>query len=117
MGDMLTYSDGRSMHYQWVRNKRVEFADENYAREIMQLFSVGLVKLNNDGSSILDPDGNPVRTYSNDEITEYARSWTAFQRSASRGNIETQYGSKWFGVTIDTFSRLRGSNSIVDICI
>jgi uncharacterized protein (DUF1800 family) len=116
MGKMLTYADGRSTHYAWDRNKRVEFADENYAREIMQLFSIGLIKLNNDGSPILDQDGKPIRTYSNDHIMEYARSWTAFHSTSARGNIETNVGSKWPVVAIGGYSHSCGSNSFADTC-
>lgn len=52
------------------------FPDENYAREIMQLFTIGLHELNLDGTQKLDADGNPIPTYSNAEITETARVFT-----------------------------------------
>ena len=49
------------------------FPDENYAREVMQLFSIGLFELNPDGSKILDENGKPIPTYTNKEITEFAK--------------------------------------------
>jgi uncharacterized protein (DUF1800 family) len=52
------------------------FPDENYAREIMQLFSIGLWELNPDGSQKLGSDGEPIPTYSNEDITQYARVFT-----------------------------------------
>ncbi|MEM7672948.1 MAG: DUF1800 domain-containing protein [Verrucomicrobiota bacterium] len=52
------------------------FPDENYAREIMQLFTIGLYELNMDGSRKLDPQGNPIPTYDNSDITEFARVYT-----------------------------------------
>lgn len=52
------------------------FPDENFAREIMQLFSIGLFKLNADGSRQLDAQGNPIPTYGNAEITEMAKIFT-----------------------------------------
>lgn len=52
------------------------FPDENYAREIMQLFTIGLWELNIDGSRRLDQYGNPISTYSNFEISELARVFT-----------------------------------------
>ena len=64
----------------------------------MQLFSIGLVKLNNDGTLKQGPDGGPVLTYTNSEITEYARVWTGFQRSPPRGNIELAIAGKCFKV-------------------
>ncbi len=50
--------------------------DENYAREIMQLFSIGLYELNNDGSRQLDANGDYIPTYDNDDIKELAKVFT-----------------------------------------
>lgn len=50
--------------------------DENYAREIMQLFSIGLVELNQDGTSKLDAQGNLIPTYDNNDIKEFAKIFT-----------------------------------------
>ena len=52
------------------------FPDENFAREVMQLFSIGLFKLNPDGSRQLDGQGEPIPTYGNAEITEMAKIFT-----------------------------------------
>ena len=52
------------------------FPDENYAREVMQLFSIGLFELNIDGTLQLDGDGNAIPTYDNDDITEFAKIFT-----------------------------------------
>lgn len=52
------------------------FPDENYAREVMQLFTIGLYELNQDGSHQLDGNGNPIPTYTNAEITEFAKVFT-----------------------------------------
>lgn len=54
------------------------YPDENYAREVMQLFSVGLWQLNPDGSRQLNGQGAPIPTYSNAEITQLARVMTGF---------------------------------------
>ena len=64
-----------------VNNRKADpqnniFPDENYAREVMQLFSTGLFELNIDGSLQLDGDGRPIATYSNDEIREFAKIFT-----------------------------------------
>lgn len=56
--------------------------DENYAREVMQLFTIGLLELHPDGSLKLDAGSNqPIATYTNDDITELARFFTGFARS------------------------------------
>jgi len=90
MGAMLTYMDGQSTSFvlQASRYSRVEFPDENFAREIMQLFTIGLVELEQDGTVKLDESKQVIGTYNNDDITEYARLWTGFYRSDNRGNME-----------------------------
>lgn len=50
--------------------------DENYAREIMQLFTIGIYELNPDGSIVEDGEGVPVPTYDNDDIKEFAKVFT-----------------------------------------
>jgi len=50
--------------------------DENYAREVMQLFSIGLYELNIDGTRKKDIDGNDIPTYNNDDIKEMAKIFT-----------------------------------------
>ncbi|MCE9519820.1 MAG: DUF1800 domain-containing protein, partial [Verrucomicrobia bacterium] len=54
------------------------FADENFAREIMQLFSVGIWELNLDGTRKLDSKGQPIPTYDNTTIANMARVMTGF---------------------------------------
>jgi uncharacterized protein (DUF1800 family) len=56
--------------------------NENYARELMQLFSIGLYRLNLDGSLTLDPAGFPIATYNQDAILGSAAvctGWTYYQ--------------------------------------
>ena len=53
--------------------------DENYAREMMQLFSIGLVELNVDGSNRLDASGQAIPTYNQDIIEGFARVFTGWK--------------------------------------
>ncbi len=55
--------------------------DENYAREIMQLFSIGLVHLHEDGSLKLSPEGLPIPTYDQSDISAMARVFTGWSFS------------------------------------
>ena len=55
--------------------------DENYAREVMQLMSIGLVELNIDGSVKLDGGGQPVPTYDQSIIEGFARVFTGWNWS------------------------------------
>lgn len=57
--------------------------DENYAREIMQLFTIGLHKLNPDGTLMTDGNGNPMPTYNNDDIKELAKVFTGLGGGAT----------------------------------
>lgn len=50
--------------------------DENYAREVMQLFSIGLFELNQNGSRKTDAQGNFIPTYDNNDISEFAKVFT-----------------------------------------
>lgn len=52
--------------------------DENYAREVMQLFTIGLYQLNADGSLKLDAAGKPIETYDNNDIQGLARVFTGW---------------------------------------
>ncbi len=63
---------------QKARPELNQYPDENYAREIMQLFTVGLWQLNPDGTRKLDGNNTPIPTYSNAEITQMARVMTGF---------------------------------------
>ncbi len=52
--------------------------DENYAREVMQLFSIGLVELNTDGTEKLDLQGQPIPTYDQEIIEGFAHVYTGW---------------------------------------
>lgn len=69
------------------------FADENYARELMQLFTIGLWMLNSDGSYQLDSEGQPIATYTNADITSLARILTGL--SWSTGDTALPWEFHW----------------------
>ena len=52
--------------------------DENYAREVMQLFSIGLVQLAPDGSRLPGPDGQPIPTYDQATVRGFAQVLTGW---------------------------------------
>ena len=52
--------------------------DENFAREMMQLFTIGLHELNMDGTQKLDSSGLPIPTYTQETIEEMARVFTGW---------------------------------------
>jgi uncharacterized protein (DUF1800 family) len=89
--------------------------DENYAREIMQLFTIGLVRLNRDGMPAL-VDGAPQYTYTQADVMNLARVWTGWSWDLAGGDTSTpdfqgrpmiQYprnhetgGSRFLGATV-----------------
>ena len=52
--------------------------DENYAREVMQLFTIGLNQLNLDGSVKLNSQGTPLDTYTQSDVSNLARVFTGY---------------------------------------
>jgi len=81
--------------------------DENYAREVMQLFTIGLYQLNANGTYITDGTGRPLETYTNDNITEFARVFTGFT-DESTNNTGTGTGRTDFPTaTADYISPMR----------
>ncbi len=55
----------------------------------MQLFTIGLYVLNEDGTQVFDSStGEPKQTYTNEDIESFARAWTGFDRNPVRGNYE-----------------------------
>lgn len=77
MGDYLTYVNNRKAN-------GAQLPDENYAREVMQLFTIGLWMLNKDGTLKLDGEGQPIPTYDNYHITELAKVFTGLIRERNK---------------------------------
>lgn len=68
--------------------------DENYAREVMQLFTIGLVQLNLDGTPRLS-GGRPIDSYTQDDVTNLARVFTGWDFDTSDGVRITPPGASY----------------------
>jgi uncharacterized protein (DUF1800 family) len=68
-----------------------QIANENYARELMQLFSLGLYQLNADGSQQLDASNNPIPTYTQDQVQAFAKAYTGWTYATSTGGVPTKF--------------------------
>ena len=73
-------------HYLTMVNNKSEAAsgslpDENYAREILQLFSIGLYELRRNGELMLDGNGEPIETYDDSDIANLARIFTGWVKN------------------------------------
>ncbi|HUV69374.1 MAG TPA: DUF1800 domain-containing protein [Terracidiphilus sp.] len=67
--------------------------DENYAREVMQLFTIGLYQLNDDGSQQLSGSGQPIPTYSNVDVTALAAVFTGFSWNIPGNSTDTAWSN------------------------
>jgi len=79
----VTLSPAMGVYLNMMGNRRADLSqnqhpDENYGREINQLFSVGLVMLNDDGTPKLDGAGKTIPTYDQSTITSFAHVFTGW---------------------------------------
>ena len=75
-----------------------QIANENFAREMMQLFTIGTDQLNPDGSPVLDAFGNPVPNYTQAQVQAFARAYTGWTYALPGGAQVTKfpnYTSYW----------------------
>ena len=70
--------------------------NENYAREVLQLFSIGLVRLNQDGTPTLDSAGKPIPTYGQAEIDGFAHVFTGWSYPAQPGQTARFNNTPYF---------------------
>jgi uncharacterized protein (DUF1800 family) len=82
----VTYSSAMARYLTYAGSAKADGngsqPDENYAREILQLFSIGLVELNLDGTPKLNANGQAIPTYTLDDIKGLARVFTGFTNQA-----------------------------------
>ena len=74
------------------RNIRI---DENYVRELLQLFTIGLVELNSDGTRGLNSQGPAVETYNQAIIEAYAHVFTGWNFSGITENTWYNWGRNY----------------------
>jgi uncharacterized protein (DUF1800 family) len=72
--------------------------NENYAREVLQLFSIGLVQLNLDGTPKKDADGKTIPTYNEDVVKGFAKAfsgWSFGGRDTTKANMFANGDENW----------------------
>jgi uncharacterized protein (DUF1800 family) len=77
--------------------------NENYAREIQQLFSVGLEELKVDGTPLLDAQNQPIATYDQTDIAEFARVFTGWTYANADGTPPTKKNGSFYGAPMQPF--------------
>jgi uncharacterized protein (DUF1800 family) len=71
-----------------------QIANENYARELMQLFTIGIDQLNQDGSLQLDSNGDPIPNYTEAQVQAFARAYTGWTYATASGGSPTTFPNK-----------------------
>lgn len=74
-----------------------QHANENYAREIMQLFCLGLNQLNSDGTPVLDASGKPVPTYTQNDVMDLGRAFTGWTYPVQPGQSPQTHNPEYYG--------------------
>jgi uncharacterized protein (DUF1800 family) len=74
-----------------------EHANENYAREFMQLFCLGLNQLNPDGTPVLDSSGNPIPTYTQNDVMDLGRAFTGWTFPPTPGKPSQNHNPEYYG--------------------
>ena len=74
-----------------------EHANENYAREFMQLFCLGLNQLNPDGTPVLDSSGNPIPTYTQNDVMDLGRVFTGWTFPPTPGKPSQNHNPQFYG--------------------
>jgi len=81
--------------------------DENYAREVMQLFSIGLYELNLDGTIKTNELGDPIESYAQSDITNLARVFTGYDWDYSKVTYQNGFEAYPVPSTEFTSGRMR----------
>ena len=77
--------------------------NENYAREVLQLFSIGLYLLNQDGSLIRDASGQPIPAYSQETIEGFARAFTGWTYATQQGATPQRHNPQNFQSPMEVY--------------
>ncbi len=94
----VSVSPAMGLYLSHIKNKKEDpryghIPDQNYAREIMQLFSIGLYKLNVDGTPALDVNGRTIDTYSQDDVIGLSKVFTGWSWGGPDTDDRRFYGN------------------------
>ena len=97
----VTLNPGMGLYLNMVDNKKPNStngtkANENYAREFMQLFTLGLYLLNDDGSLQLDTSGNPIPTYTQNQVDAFSLVYTGWTYPTEPGGTLVGSNPQYF---------------------
>lgn len=97
----VTLNAGMGKYLNMVNNDKANrtkgtSANENYGREIMQLFTLGLNKLHPDGTPVLDSAGNTIPTYTQADVTALSNALTGWTYGPMPGFTTTGHNRAYF---------------------
>jgi uncharacterized protein (DUF1800 family) len=80
----VTYSPAMGYYLTYIGSKKADpntgrMPDENYARELLQLFTIGVVEIDSGGEVVTGSNANAIELFDNDDITGLARVFTGFE--------------------------------------
>ncbi len=99
----VTYAPAMGYYLTYIGSKKADAVsgtkpDENFARELLQLFTIGPSKLNQDGTPAVDSLGKSKDTYTNKDITELAKVFTGFDIDVENNLDEEERFERWMEV-------------------
>ena len=103
----ITLHPTMGMYLSHLKNRKADpslnrFPDENYAREVMQLFTIGLFELEEDGRRKKDAQGNDIPSYDNEDITNFARVFTGLSHGGDDKDTTRLADFLWGSRNFDT---------------
>jgi uncharacterized protein (DUF1800 family) len=90
----VTLSPGMGAYLNMLNSAKApagQIANENYPRELMQLFTIGLDMMNDDGTLQLDANGNSIPTYTQAQVQAFAQAYTGWTYATSTGGAPSKY--------------------------
>ena len=97
----VTLSPTMGQYLNMVNNDKADAtrgtrANENFARENMQLFTIGLYQLNPDGTLMLDSSGNPIPTYDQTTVQNFAKVYTGWTYPTRPGAVHQRHNPAYY---------------------
>jgi uncharacterized protein (DUF1800 family) len=91
-------------------------ANENYARELLQLFTIGVNELNDDGTQTISTSGQPIPTYDQSVVQGFARVFTGWTYAPMPGVTPRNHNPAYFAAPMVAVESLHdtGSKTLLD---
>jgi len=111
----VTLSPGMGFYLNVAQNKGCNTCrpNENYARELLQLFTIGLDELNPDGTLVLDGNGNPIPTFTQATVTGLSQVFTGWTYPAMPGHVPSFSDAPYYSGPMIPFQAQHNSGAKV----